>query len=66
MSVINNEGIAYPFALNVKVQIGDENIVQFFGPTVRISRDFKGIFMKSCVYSEGFRMRVLFYLLDQQ
>jgi hypothetical protein len=40
VSVINNEGIVYPFALNVKVQIGDENIVQFFGPTVRISRVF--------------------------
>jgi hypothetical protein len=32
--------------------VGDENIAQFFRPTVRISKDAKGIVMKSCVYNE--------------
>jgi hypothetical protein len=66
VNVTNNEGVTYPSTLNVKVQIRDENIVQFFGPAMRIFRNFEGIFMKSCVYSEGFKVKILFYLLDQQ
>jgi hypothetical protein len=56
MNVIDDEGIAYPSTLNVKVWVGDENIAQFFRPIVRISRDVKGIVMKSCVYNEGLNL----------
>jgi hypothetical protein len=43
---IDNEGIAYPYALNVKYWIKDENIAQFFGLIAWISKNAKGIDMK--------------------
>ncbi len=47
MSVnIDYEGIAYPYALNVKDWIKDESIAQFFALIVGISKNVEGIDMK--------------------
>ncbi len=43
---IDNEGIAYPYALNVKDWIKDESIAQLSRLTIGISKNVEGIDMK--------------------
>jgi hypothetical protein len=56
MSVIDDEGIAYPSTLNVNVSVGHENIAKKFRAIMKISRDANGIVMKSCVCNEGLNL----------
>ncbi len=43
---VDNDGIAYPYALNVKDWIKDKSIAQFSRLTIGISKNVEGIDMK--------------------